>query len=109
MVAALWVSSLVAVVSVDGLECAEHEGLVPLCLFGAALAAIVGGLAFGVRERLGTFPEIWGLPVAFEFVAYRVLLTVLVMLALVTAMTVASALTLPTDCPRVTTAALIPA
>ena len=109
MVGAIWVSSFLAAIQVNGLQCTQEmlEGyrtrdFVALPLVGAVIAAMISGLAFGVREKLGTFPEIGNLPVPFEFVAYRVLLTALVMLALLMGIAVTQYLDLPHDCQMVT-------
>ena len=63
------------------------------------IGAMIGSMAFGVREWLGTFPEIWGAPVAFEYVAYRVLLTALAMLAIVMGAALAGCYAVLTNCP----------
>lgn len=110
MVCAIWVSSFLAVVSVYGLHCTGQEMLegyrtqdfVALPLVGAFIAVLISGLAFGVREKLGTFPEIGNLPVPFEFVAYRVLLTTLLILAILTGVAVTHYLDIPKDCQLVT-------
>lgn len=109
MVGVIWVSSFLAAVHLLGLNCTEQmlegyrtQDFVAFPLFGAVLAVMISGLAFGAREKLGTFPEIGHLSVPFEFVAYRVLLTALAMLAFVTAVTVDQYLNTPKDCQLVT-------
>ena len=77
---------------------------VALCLVGAVLAAMVGGMALGVRERLGTSFEVGGATVAFEFVAYRVLLMALMMLAIMMGIALTQYHAILTNCPKVTAA-----
>jgi hypothetical protein len=108
MVGASWVCSFLAVLKLNGLACTGEilegyrtQDFVAFPLVGAVITAMIGGLAFGVREKLGTFPEIGWLSVPFEFVAYRVLLTTLAMLAFVTAVPVDQYLNIPNDCQLV--------
>ena len=97
MVGVVFVSVCLAAVSEYSPRCRGQElpevyyiwDLVVLCLVAAAIAAMIGGLAFGVRDKVGTFPEIGNLPIPFEFVAYRVLLMALVILAIVTGLVIA--------------------
>ena len=80
----------------------QVQDFLGLCLVAAVIAAMVGGMAFGGREKLGTFPEIRGLPVPFEFVAYRVLLVALAMLALVAGLAVDHCHDILSNCPVLT-------
>jgi len=65
------------------------------------IVAMVGGLASS-REKLGTFSDIGDMPVAFEFVAYRVLLVALFMLAIFTAVAVANCREILAHCALLT-------
>ena len=112
MTGVVCLTTCLAAASADGPKCMGRELLegyrvldfVALCLVGAVLAAMVGGMALGVRERLGTFFEVGGATVAFEFVAYRVLLMALMMLAIMMGIALTQYHAILTNCPKVTAA-----